>query len=103
MDRRSRHPRLKLVPKQAIAALVLTRHSNIAALLLGLLSATGFAPLQLWPLTLISFALFLFVVERAESRNGALVRGWWFGMGHFTAGLNWIAQDRKSPRLNSRH
>src|SRR3546814_15684666 len=80
------------------SALVLTRHSNIAALLLGLLSATGFAPLQLWPLTLISFALFLFVVERAESQNGALVRGWWFGMGHFTAGL-----DRKSTRLNSSH
>src|SRR3546814_4978912 len=24
-------------------------------------------------------------------RIWSLVRGWWFGMGHFTAGLNWIA------------
>ena len=70
---------------------MLTRHPNIAALALGCLSATGFAPLGLWPLTLVCLALLILLVEQAESLKDALVRGWWFGAGHFTAGLNWIA------------
>lgn len=67
------------------------RHSNIAALLLGLLSASGFAPLGLWPVTLLSLGLLLLLVEQAPNLKNALVRGWCFGLGHFTAGLNWIA------------
>lgn len=70
---------------------MLTRHPNIAALVIGCLSATGFAPLGLWPLTLACLALLILLVEQAESLKGALARGWWFGVGHFTVGLNWIA------------
>src|SRR3546814_11174060 len=29
--------------------------------------------------------------DLAQSRWGALALGWWFGLGHFTLGLNWIA------------
>lgn len=57
----------------------------------GLASATGFAPLGLWPVTLACLALLLHLVERAPSLRSALSRGWLFGLGHFTVGLNWIA------------
>src|SRR3546814_17525724 len=61
------------------------------ALALGLVSATGFQPLNLWPLTLAVIALFMMMAHAAQSRWGALALGWWFGLGHFTLGLNWIA------------
>ena len=61
------------------------------ALLAGLVSALGFAPLNLWPLTLAAFAGLLWLIETAPSLRSALARGWWFGLGQFTLGLNWIA------------
>src|SRR5437764_14681425 len=61
------------------------------ALLAGLVSALGFAPLGLWPLTILAFAFLLWLVEGAPSLRSALARGWWFGMGQFALGLNWIA------------
>ncbi|MBK5264696.1 MAG: apolipoprotein N-acyltransferase [Alphaproteobacteria bacterium] len=67
------------------------RHPNIAALAAGLLSATGFAPLGLWPVTILCFALLIALVGNAPNLRGALARGWWFGVGQFTVGLNWIA------------
>ncbi|HTU11270.1 MAG TPA: apolipoprotein N-acyltransferase [Allosphingosinicella sp.] len=59
--------------------------------LLGLVSATGFQPLGLWPLTILAFTGLLLLIERAPSLRSALARGWWFGMGQFVLGLNWIA------------
>jgi apolipoprotein N-acyltransferase len=70
----------------------MTQHfPKSGALLLGLASATGFAPLNLWPITLICFAVLMQSVFTARDRRGALARGYWFGVGHFTLGLNWIA------------
>jgi len=63
----------------------------LIALLLGLVSALGFAPLDLWPITLIAFALLIPLIERVRSARGALLAGWCFGLGQFTLGLNWIA------------
>lgn len=57
----------------------------------GLVSALGFAPLGWWPLTLLAFALFASLIERAPTLRSALARGWWFGVGQFVLGLNWIA------------
>jgi apolipoprotein N-acyltransferase len=57
----------------------------------GAAAATGFAPLKLWPVTLAAFALLLWLVAEAPRRRSALARGWWFGVGHFALGLNWIA------------
>jgi apolipoprotein N-acyltransferase len=59
--------------------------------LLGVLSATGFAPWSIWPLTLAALAGLMWLVEIAPSLRSALARGWWFGVGNFTVGLNWIA------------
>src|SRR5690242_16382455 len=59
--------------------------------LLGLLSATGFQPLGLWPLTVCAFAGLILLIGQAPGMRSALARGWWFGMGQFVLGLNWIA------------
>ena len=64
---------------------------RITALLLGLASATGFAPLGLWPVTLIAFALLILQMAEAPTHRRAFALGWAFGVGHFTLGLNWIA------------
>lgn len=75
-----------------------------AMIALGALSATGFAPLDLWPVTLICFALLIAATARAGTLRQALGRGYWFGVGHFTVGLNWIAhaftfQDKMPAQL----
>ena len=64
---------------------------RLAAITAGLLSATGFEPLRLWPVTLACLALLMALVEAAPTRKAAFARGWLFGVGHFTLGLNWIA------------
>jgi len=57
----------------------------------GLVAACGFEPIGLWPLTPVAFALLLWLVRGAPGLRSALARGWWFGVGHFILGLNWIA------------
>ena len=64
---------------------------HLLAFLAGLASALGFQPLGWWPLTLLAFAAFLWLVEQAPGLRSALARGWWFGFGQFVLGLNWIA------------
>lgn len=61
------------------------------SLIAGLVSALGFEPVGLWWLTLVAFAALLSLVVKAPSLRSALARGWWFGVGHFALGLNWIA------------
>ena len=57
----------------------------------GLLGALGFEPIGAWPLTLLAFAILLWLIEQAPSLRSALARGYWFGVGNFVLGLNWIA------------
>ncbi len=61
------------------------------AFLLGLVAACGFQPIGWWPLSVAGFAGLLWLVARAPSLRSALARGWWFAVGHFCLGLNWIA------------
>lgn len=61
------------------------------AFLLGAISATGFAPLHLWPLTLVALAGWMALTLRSRGGWRALGIGWFFGIGHFIVGLNWIA------------
>lgn len=70
---------------------MLFRRPGWSALLAGALSATGFAPLSLWPVTLAMLALWLALIARADSWRGAATIGYLFGLGQFTVGLNWIA------------
>lgn len=63
----------------------------LLSFLAGLLSALGFAPLGLWPLTILAFVALLWLIREAPRLRSALARGWWFGVGQFVLGLNWIA------------
>src|SRR3546814_2176198 len=65
------------------------RRPKLLALLLGALSATGFAPLHLWPLTLMALAGWMALVARSPRGWRAAGVGWAFGFGHFAIGLNW--------------
>ena len=69
----------------------LTHNPRLAALALGVLSATGFQPLALWPLALAAMAVFAALVAEAGDAKRAAWLGWLFGVGHFTLGNNWIA------------
>lgn len=60
--------------------------------LAGTLSATGFAPLGLWEISLVALALWIAIVDSLKSRKAAFFSGWLFGLGHFVVGLNWIAK-----------
>jgi apolipoprotein N-acyltransferase len=60
------------------------------SLLLGALAATGFAPLEWWPVTLACFAAWMWLIRQAPNLKAALWRGWLFGLAHFTIGNNWI-------------
>ena len=73
-------------------------------ILLGAVAATGFAPLELVPLTLVAVAIWLRLVHDAPTLRAALLVGWLFGVGHFTVNNNWIQhafdyQDRMPPVL----
>ena len=70
---------------------LLQRHPRLAALLLGLVSATGFQPLHLWPLGLAAMAALVWLLFGQQNRRGAFLTGWLFGVAHFTLTNNWIA------------
>ncbi|WP_404334915.1 apolipoprotein N-acyltransferase [Sphingomonas sp. MMS12-HWE2-04] len=80
------------------------RRPLLTALIAGALSATGFAPLQWWLVTLLAVAALLWLAHDAPSLKSVLARGWLFGLGHFTLGNNWIQhafdyQDKMPPAL----
>ncbi len=66
-------------------------HPKLSAALCGLAAATGFPPLQLWPLALLAIGGFAMLVLAAPTWRAALLRGWIFGVAHFTLANNWIA------------
>jgi apolipoprotein N-acyltransferase len=70
---------------------IFEKHGGKALLMAGGISGTGFAPLGLWPLTLLCLALLMHLVAKAESGKRAFLLGWLFGVGHFCIGNNWIA------------
>jgi apolipoprotein N-acyltransferase len=71
---------------------ILHKYPGWIALIAGGISATGFEPLNLWPVTLICLALLMHLVASAETAKQAFRIGWLFGLGHFTIGNNWIAK-----------
>ena len=70
---------------------LLQKFPRWAALGAGALSAYGFAPWGLWPLTLVCFALLMHLITKAQNTKRAFMLGWLFGVGHFAFGNQWIA------------
>jgi apolipoprotein N-acyltransferase len=75
---------------EKVAALI-GKYPRWLALVAGGVSATGFAPLNLWVLTLLCLALLMQLVASSDSGKRAFLIGWLFGVGHFSIGNNWIA------------
>ena len=80
------------------------RYPALLSLILGAVAATGFAPLQLWPLTILCLAAWAWIVHAAPTVRSALWRGYAFGVGHFTVNDNWFQhafdfQDKMPPEL----
>ncbi len=69
----------------------LLRFPALAMLVLGAIAATGFPPLQLWPVALLAVGGATHIVYRSETTRSAAWRGWLFGVAHFTVTDNWIA------------
>jgi apolipoprotein N-acyltransferase len=75
---------------QKISA-IFQKFPRLTALIAGAISAAGFAPWGLWPLTLVCFALLIHLVAQAGTAKRAFMIGWLFGVGHFSIGNQWIA------------
>ncbi len=85
-DRTRQKPRVKFLKT------LFDKYPYWLSLLAGALSATGFAPLGLWGISLIALALWIAIVDSLKSRKATFFSGWLFGLGHFVVGLNWIAK-----------
>ncbi|HWU02424.1 MAG TPA: apolipoprotein N-acyltransferase [Novosphingobium sp.] len=58
---------------------------------IGAVAALGFRPWALWPFTLAGVAALIWAVMRANTALAAGFAGWFWAIGHFAAGNNWIA------------
>jgi apolipoprotein N-acyltransferase len=74
---------------QKLLALKGWRRRGLAALL-GVCAAAALPPFYALPLLIPAFSGLLLLVSRAATRRQAFYDGWWWGLGHFTAGLYWI-------------
>ncbi len=80
------------------------RYPALLSLLLGAVAACGFAPLEQVAAALLAIAGWMLLVHAAPSFKAALVRGYAFGVGHFTVNNNWFQhafdfQDAMPPVL----
>jgi apolipoprotein N-acyltransferase len=80
------------------------RYPALAAVLLGVVAACGFAPLNWWLPAMLAIAAWMWLVHEAPTMRQALWRGWAFGVGHFTINDNWFQhaftfQDKMPPEL----
>jgi len=73
------------------ASAFMAKRPGATALIAGAVSAIGFKPLGLWPVMLACLALFIHMLWHATDRREAFKIGYFFGLGQFTIGLNWIA------------
>lgn len=67
---------------------------SLAAFCAGLVSASAFAPFNVFPALLVAYAVLVLLIdgasrEKSPVRAAALV-GWCFGFGQFLAGLYWV-------------
>ena len=58
--------------------------------LLGAVLALSFAPFGLFFLPFVVLPIIILILDQQPGRHGGFVVGWWFGFGHFLAGLFWL-------------
>ncbi|NKB20427.1 MAG: apolipoprotein N-acyltransferase [Alphaproteobacteria bacterium] len=59
----------------------------------GIISTAALAPLHVVPALFISFPCLIWLIDGTQNWRRAFGVGWWFGLGHFAAGLYWIAHS----------
>jgi apolipoprotein N-acyltransferase len=64
---------------------------NVLATVLGAAASGALPPVHALPLLIVAFTGLMWQIEGARRGRGAFAVGWWFGFGHFTVGLYWIA------------
>lgn len=62
----------------------------LASLLAGALAVVGFAPLNVWPLPILSLAVLFGLLARTVSMRAGLLIGLAWGWGFFITGVSWI-------------
>lgn len=62
---------------------------NLLALIAGGLFPLGSAPLNIWPLTLLSVAL-LIPLLKGQTSGRSFWRGWLYGFGFYAVGVSWV-------------
>jgi len=62
----------------------------LISLLAGALAVAGFAPLNVWPLTVLSLAVLFGLLMRTTSWRTGFLTGLVWGLGFFIAGVSWI-------------
>lgn len=67
-----------------------TSFPKLSCFILGGLTSLAFAPLYLIPLAALGFSLFLISLHQGHYSDSFFKYGWWFGFGHFVAGLYWL-------------
>jgi apolipoprotein N-acyltransferase len=65
------------------------RHA--VAVLLGALAALALPPVHALPMLWLSFPALIWLIDDARRDRGAFAAGWWFGFGHYSLSLYWIA------------
>lgn len=68
------------------------RRADLAALLLGAISAAALPPLYILPALLLAVPGLLALIDGAQTVPGAARRGFFFGLGHHIFGLYWITE-----------
>ena len=66
---------------------------KLVLLLVGIFANLAFAPFEFFPALLVSFPIFLLILESAITRKQSFWFGWCFGFGHFLAGFYWISNS----------
>lgn len=59
------------------------------AFIFGLIFPFGFAPFEIWPLTIISLSFFLYLINKVESKRVFLI-GLYYGLGLWGLGISWV-------------
>lgn len=75
---------------RSLGALSGWRRSALAAAL-GASAIGALPPLHVLPLLVIAFSGLVWLIDGTRDLRASAIVGWWFGFGHFAAGLYWIS------------
>lgn len=65
----------------------------LCLMILGAVASLAFAPVNALPCFAIGMVGLIWAAETATRRRQAFAMGWWWGFGHFLAGVFWIANS----------